>query len=230
MDIITCEKCSRSVHDGASFCPYCGSIINKSTDKERRSLDTTPLENTNRIKLLDIACGQNKQQDAIGIDISPCDGVDIVHDLWTYPWPIEDSSVESAFCSHYIEHIPMEYVYHNTKTKDALLAFFDEVYRILVPDGQITIVSPYWMSIRSWQDPTHRRAVSEHTFLYTWKEWRSQNKLDHYNVECDFDFSYGYVMDPSWSSRSEEALRFAVKYYQNVVNDIQCTLTKKVGR
>lgn len=179
---------------------------------------------------LDIACGQNKQPGFVGIDIAPCEGVDIVHDLWTYPWPLSDSSVEVAFCSHYVEHIPMEYVQHNGRRKDALLAFFDELYRVLVPEGQVTIVSPYWSSIRCWQDPTHRRAINENTFLYTWKWWREQNRLDHYGVECDFDFSYGYALDGLVTSRTEDYQRFAIRHYTNTVNDIQCTLTKKVGR
>lgn len=208
---------------------------------------TVPLKST--IKL-DIACGQNKQEGFVGIDVAPCPGVDIVHDLWTYPWPIEDSSVETAFCSHYIEHIPAEYIWlfngrsidplhkrpdpekavDRVVRKDALLAFFDEVWRVLVPEGQITIICPRWGSIRCWQDPTHRRAISENTFLYTWKWWREQNKLDHYNVECDFDFTYGFFPDPEWGLRSDEARTFGSKHYLNVLNDIQCTLTKKVGR
>jgi len=195
---------------------------------------------------LDIACGQNKQEGYTGIDIAPCDGVDIVHDLWTYPWPIEDDSVEQAFCSHYVEHIPMEYIkfidgrpYDGTLVhgapnqitrKDALLAFFDEVYRILVPDGTITIIGPYANSDRAWQDPTHRRAINANTFLYTWKAWREGNKLDHYNVTCDFDFSYGYGFDPTWASRNDEARAYALKHYWNVANDIYVTLIKRVGR
>lgn len=179
---------------------------------------------------LDIACGQNKQPGFVGIDIAPCEGVDIVHNLWEYPWPIESGSVEVAFCSHYIEHIPMEYVTHNEKRKEAFLAFFDEVYRILTPEGQITIVAPYWSSVRCWQDPTHRRAISENSFLYVWKAWRESNKLDHYNVECDFDFTYGFAVDAQWVSRTEETRNFASRHYINVLNDIQITLLKRVGR
>ena len=76
---------------------------------------------------LDIACGQNKNPGFIGMDWTAADGVDIVHDLTVYPWPIEDGSVEQAFCSHYIEHIPMvEVEAHGHTAQDALLAFFDE--------------------------------------------------------------------------------------------------------
>jgi hypothetical protein len=54
-----------------------------------------------------------------------------------------------------------------------------------------------------------------------------QNKLDHYNIKSDFDFSYGYAWSPDWATRSEDARAFAVKHYNNVVLDIQLILTKK---
>jgi len=162
---------------------------------------------------LDIAAGQNKKEGFTGIDIMP--GSDIVHDLEQFPWPIESESVEEAHCSHYIEH-----------TKD-LFKFFDELYRILKPGAKCTIIAPYYSSIRAWQDPTHTRAISEATYLYANKGWREQNKLDHYPVSCDFDYTYGYAFHPAWQSRSEEARSFAVGHYINVVTDIMATLTKR---
>ena len=46
--------------------------------------------------------------------------------------------------------------------------------------------------MRAWQDPTHKRAISEATFLYANKSWRVSQGLDRYPITCDFDFSYGY--------------------------------------
>ena len=81
--------------------------------------------------------------------------------------------------------------------------------------------------MRCWQDPTHKRAISEATFLYFNKEWRKANNLSHYNIESDFDFVYGYDIAPEWANRSEEARSFAIKHYTNVINDIHVTLTKR---
>lgn len=164
---------------------------------------------------LDIACGQNKQKDYIGIDIVNIPGVDIVHDLEMYPWPIESESCEEVKISHYIEH-----------TKD-LIKFMEEIYRILKPSGKCMINAPYYTSIRCWQDPTHVRAISEATFLYFNKEWRTVNKLEHYPITCDFDYQYGYQMTQDWASRNEAARNFAIRHYWNVVQDIQISLTKK---
>lgn len=167
---------------------------------------------------LDIGCGQNKNLGYIGIDWAKIDGVDIVHDLLKFPWPIENESVETSWCSHFFEHVPGELRF----------AFMDEVYRILIPDGQITLITPYYSSMRAIQDPTHRwPPVSETSYLYFNKNWRVQNKLDHYPVKCDFDFAYYYHMNPNWAGRSEETRQFAILQYVNTVSDLQVTLTKK---
>ena len=164
---------------------------------------------------LNLACGQTKVEDYFGVDIAPGDTVDAVVDLEVFPWPIESESAEDIICSHYVEH-----------TSD-LIKFMDEVYRILKPGGKIKIIAPYYSSMRCWQDPTHKRAISEASFLYFNKVWRETNKLDHYNIQSDFEFTYGYDMAQEWANRSDEARAFAIKHYCNVVNDIHVVLTKK---
>jgi SAM-dependent methyltransferase len=176
---------------------------------------------TNQSKLinelkLDLACGQNKTEGYFGIDIFPGDKVDAVVDLEQFPWPIESDSVEDVVCNHYIEH-----------TSD-LMKFMNEVYRILKPGGRIKVVAPYYTSIRCWQDPTHKRAISDATFLYFNKGWRDANKLDHYPIDCDFDYTYGYDINNVWANRSEDARNFAILHYNNVVNDIHVVMTKRL--
>ncbi len=164
---------------------------------------------------LDIACGQNKREGFTGIDIANAHGVDIVHDLTAYPWPIESESVEEAHCSHYVEHV------------QDLFKFLDELYRVLKPGAKCQIICPYGKSDRAWQDPTHVRPILEATFLYANKKWREDNKLNHYPISCDFDYSYGYQLNPAWQSRSQEALVFALTHYWNVASDIHVTMTKR---
>ena len=122
------------------------------------------------------------------------------------------------------------------KMKD-IMAFMNELYRILLPPreedgvkkpgGKILIVAPYYTSSRAWQDPFTVRPISETTFLYFNKDWRVQNKLEHYPINCDFDFNYGYTFHPDWNLRSEDARNFGVRHYWNVITDIQLVLTKK---
>lgn len=162
---------------------------------------------------LDIACGKNKKTGFTGVDI--WEGADIVADLEKFPWPFEDNSVDEVFCSHYIEHTP------------DLISFANEIYRIMKVGAKAEIIAPYYSSIRAWQDPTHLRAISENTFLYFNKDWRVLNKLDHYPIVADFDFESSYVIDPAWQNKSDDELKFAIKYYINVVSDIRTILTKR---
>lgn len=164
---------------------------------------------------LDLGCGNNKQLSYIGVDKIKTPAVDIVMDLDKYPWVFEDESVDEVNCSHYVEHV------------ENLVKFIDEIYRILKVGGKVNILAPYYSSVRAWQDPTHKRAISEYTFLYFNKQWRDQNKLEHYGIKSDFDFTYGYNMDTMWANRNEEARNFAIKHYINVVMDIQLVLVKR---
>ncbi|MBE3086934.1 MAG: methyltransferase domain-containing protein [Bacteroidetes bacterium] len=164
---------------------------------------------------LDLACGQNRQEGYFGIDVKPGEKVDAVVDLEQFPWPIESESADDIFCSHYVEHTP------------DLIKFMDEVYRILKPGGKIKVIAPYDTSMRCWQDPTHKRAISEATFLYYNAEWRKTNKLDHYDIKSDFDYTYGYDIAMDWANRSDEARAFAIRHYNNVINDIHVVLTKR---
>ena len=168
----------------------------------------------NELKL-DLACGNNKVEGYFGVDMVKTDSADAVVDLTQFPWPIESDSADDIVCSHYVEHTP------------DLIKFMNEVYRILKPGGKIKIIAPYYSSMRCWQDPTHLRAISEASFLYFNKEWRTINKLDHYPITCDFDYTYGYDMAAEWANRSDEARAFAVKHYANVINDIHVVLTAR---
>jgi predicted SAM-dependent methyltransferase len=164
---------------------------------------------------LDIACGQNKREGFTGVDIAPGEGVDIVHNLDEYPWPFKANSVTEVNISHYVEHVA------------DLISFMNELWRIMKPGAQCSIVAPYYSSMRAWQDPTHVRAISEASFLYFNQDWLTANKLNHYPIKADFDFSYGYSITPEWQNRNEEARNFAIRHYINVVNDIQVVLTKR---
>lgn len=165
---------------------------------------------------LDIACGRDKKPGFTGIDIAPGEGVDIVHDLNVYPWPIADSTVSEAHISHYVEHTP------------DLMKFMNELWRVCEAGAKVTIVCPYYTSIRAWQDPTHTRAISEATWLYFNKTWREENRLGQYPITCDFEA--GNIMlffNEPWNQKSEEARRFALTHYFNAVSDILVELTAK---
>ena len=107
---------------------------------------------------IDLGCGENKQPNFIGIDVRPLKGVDIVHDLEKFPYPLPDNCASLAVASHLVEHI--------NPHGGVFLKFMDEVWRILKPDGEFLIGTPYAGSPGYWQDPTHCNPCSENTWRY----------------------------------------------------------------
>jgi len=197
---------------------------------------------THDVLKIDLAAGQNKKEDYYGIDISSdIDGIDLVYDLTMYPWPIEDNSVELINCSHYMEHIPHldikgilkqsdsfeEFKSNVIKSKDGFINFINELDRILKVGGKATITVPHYMSVRAFGDPTHTRYIGDFSFLYLNKERRDSNKLDHYNITCDFDMKLSYHIDNELTLKSQEVRDEAFRKDWNAINDLIVEMTKR---
>lgn len=107
---------------------------------------------------LDVGCGENKQEGCVGLDIRPIPGVDIVHDLESVPYPLENEVCNSIIASHVVEHI--------NPAKFGLINVMNEWWRIMKPGGRLMIAAPYGVSRGFLQDPTHTKPVTEDTFTY----------------------------------------------------------------
>ena len=163
-----------------------------------------------------LACGQVKREGFKGVDKIKTDATDIVMDLTVYPWDFADNSIDEILCEHYVEHI------------QDIIRFMDEAYRILKNGAMMTIIAPYYSSIRAWQDPTHVRAISEALFPYFNKNWRKINRLEHYDIKSNFDtVNVGYFFVSEWENKNENEKTFAAMHYLNVINDIRITLIKR---
>lgn len=141
---------------------------------------------------LDVGCGGNKQSpDWVGIDARALPGVDIVHDLMQFPWPLPDECVSVAIASHLIEHISPDagdqrvaplvrlLISKGLITADEVqqyvgelepgprfIRFMNELWRVLKPDAKVAIACPHGYSPGHLQDPTHINMVNETTFAY----------------------------------------------------------------
>jgi hypothetical protein len=105
---------------------------------------------------LDIGCGFQKQPGFIGLDKRRVDGVDIVHDIEKFPWPIRSGSIHLAAMTHVVEHV-----------KPWLqIDLLNECWRILEDGGILMIKAPYGGSQRFFQDPTHCSPWVEETPMY----------------------------------------------------------------
>ena len=190
------------------------------TAAKLKIVQTVPEKPKKSLLKLDLGCGDNLREGFEGVDFVKTKSVKYVHDLFTFPWPFKDDSVEELSASHFFEHVPQK----------LRARFMDEVYRVLVPDGKFTVVTPYYNSVRATQDFTHEwPPISPQSFLYFNRKWREDNKLTHghYEMKCDFDFVYGYAMNPTWAAKSEEARGFALIHYCEVASDLHTALTSR---
>lgn len=183
--------------------------------------DLKIVESEHPVKL-DLGCGDRCEPGYTGVDFF-MPGAEKV-DLFKFPWPWADSSVDALHSSHFLEHIPAREVTaadlsvklkkgesHPYIGKDMLCVFMDEAYRILKPQGEFKICVPNARSNRAFQDPTHRRFFVQESFFYFSAAWREQQKLGHYLCNCDFGFEIGHTMPAELGLLSPEvqARRFS---------------------
>jgi hypothetical protein len=171
---------------------------------------------------LDLACGQNKREGYHGVDFVDVEGVDEVVDLLKLPWPWDDDTVEAAHSSHFVEHIP-----HDIGVgREGFFAWFDELYRVCKHDAEVEIYHPYAGSTRAFQDPTHRRFIPESTWYYLNKEWRELQRLDHYQVVCDFEIVTieAIGVDQAIMLRNSEARQWMTRHLWDAIADLRVIL------
>ena len=56
------------------------------------------------MRILDLGCGDVKVEGATGPDNVALTGVDIVHDLLSFPYPLKDGTFDIIYLRHVIEH------------------------------------------------------------------------------------------------------------------------------
>lgn len=103
-------------------------------------------------KVIDLGCGPCKTPGAIGFDIHPYDGVDVVGNLNSFPWPFADNEFDRVICKQVVEHV------------ENPTAFFKELHRISKNSAEIYVRTPHYTCVTSWSDPTHRWHYSAHWF------------------------------------------------------------------
>jgi hypothetical protein len=186
---------------------------------------------------LDLGCGQNPKEGFEGVDIRGGKAKH-VEDLFMFPWPFEDASIDEIYSSHFLEHIPAREIEPRDLRlrigpiderfvgQDMLFAFMDECWRILKPDAWMTAIVPSGRSNRAFQDPTHRRFFMQETFLYFNAEWRKMNALDHYRAVCHFGVEVPYSMPQEESLRAGEVQADRFAHLWNVSVDWVAKLKK----
>ncbi len=167
---------------------------------------------------LDLGCGRAKKPGFTGVDVTPDCDADVVHDLTVVPWPFAEASVDEVWCAQFFEHL----------TGAQRIDFMHELYRVMKPGAQATLITPYWTSGRAVQDPTHQwPPLLEASYLYFNRDWRERNGLGHYGIHFDFDFRFAFAYTDAWAQKSPEEKAFARLHYFNVVTDLHVFLTRR---
>lgn len=206
---------------------------------------------------LDLGCGQNVRDGFEGVDLYAPIAKHRVN-LFAFPLPWADNSVDELHCSHFLEHLPAREVGREDLVdklgnrlvphglgvtnwsdhsvvenspflgQDFLFAFMDECWRILKPSAWMTVIVPSGRSNRAFQDPTHRRFFVQETFGYFNADWRKAMGLDHYRARCHFVSNVVGSIPQEETLRSEEAAKERFMHYWNVTVDWHAKL-QKVG-
>ncbi len=169
---------------------------------------------------LNVGCGLDIRSAADGwvnLDVAALPGVDVVHDIFTLPWPFKDGEFDALYAAHILEHVP-----HSLPgvTKDGFVAILEEMWRILKPGGLLQIRVPHYLGDYAIHDPTHTRLVHPRNFDYFSPDTEYGRKYGHYTV-ARFRLESEQVTDwlPRWPnflrvgrSRLPLALHLAVRF------------------
>ena len=106
------------------------------------------------LKILDLGCGTRKRPGAVGLDINPATGADIIHDLEAFPYPFTENKFEEIYVDNVLEHL------------SHVISTMEELHRISKNQGLVKIIVPYFRSRWAFIDPTHRHFFTTGSFSY----------------------------------------------------------------
>ncbi len=167
---------------------------------------------------LNLGCGGRRHEDFAGVDIVRTAVTDFKVDLFKFPWPWPDDSVDEVFSNQFFEHVPAK----------LRARFMQELWRVMKLDAKCLFITPHYASMRAVQDATHEwPPICEASYAYYNETWMRLNELAHYDIGCNFDYTYGHLLQPTIQARNDEARNFAIAHYINAVDDLGVTLWKR---
>ena len=118
----------------------------------------------------------------ITLDADASLNADITCTLGIQPIPLSDNSIDQVVAWHVLEHIGRQ-----GETKEWFF-FWEEIYRILIPGGQVQFECRLYSSLWAWSDPGHTRALSPYSFIFFDQDsYRIPNSaISPFRINCDF--------------------------------------------
>lgn len=99
-------------------------------------------------------------KEVVTVDINPHINADVVHDLNVLPWPFENEQFDEVHAYEVLEHLGQQ------GDVESFFAHFDEIWRILKPNGVLCASTPQWDGLWAWGDPGHTRIINEGTLVF----------------------------------------------------------------
>ena len=164
------------------------------------------------MRVLDIGCGRNKTRGAVGIDRVDLPGVDIIHDLNSFPYPFADNTFDEIYATHVIEHL------------DSIVHVMEEIHRLAKPNAKVVIVTPHYSDSQSWNDPTHKWHLTTYSFRYFAEEYESsyysKARFQAESIHIDMArvwraLGFERLMNTSFK---HESLRFIGKFWEGYLS------------
>jgi len=168
---------------------------------------------------LNIGCGKEVKEGFEGIDILDFGQKHIVDIRKGIPYKNE---VIDEIYTRYL--LP---VLTNLNGKLERVKFFNEMYRVLKPNGIVTLIVPCWNANGGYGNPLFHEPVYEGFLFFLSKEWRELNAPEVTQYICDFEPTWGYNLHPNLINRNQEFQQFALANYCNAALDLIITLKKK---
>ena len=180
-----------------------------------------------------LGCGNDYKYGWVNVDKYPDARPDLVMDLESFPWPIEDDCADEVLLSHVLEHLGGH--------SDVFLAVMKEVYRICKPSAKVVVRVPDPRHDDYFSDPTHQRPILPGVFrpldLALNEDWQSRRlpgtPLGKY-LKVDLPIvSVTQHLDPYWLNTwqseaiNDEALNLAMRSSNNVVQWSEIILEAK---
>ena len=106
------------------------------------------------IKILDIGCGSQKVEGAIGIDFNSDLSADVVHDLNLFPYPFIDNEFDKIYIK------PTLFLLDNP------VRVMEEVFRISKKGAIVVVVQPYFRSLWNYVDPWVKNFGTVYSFAF----------------------------------------------------------------
>jgi len=131
---------------------------------------------------LNMGCGSDIRTGYINLDNAELEGVDVAHSLESFPYPFEDDTFEEIILINVLEHL------------EDTIKVMEEIWRIARPGAKVILRVPYWNSMDSITDPTHKKFFNQNTFdFFDPSTKRCRNRPYYSTARFSIDREFYYV-------------------------------------